>query len=470
MLSMRSSIKKYSARQALSGVLKILPHLSDQNVIRILSIAERISVNLAFKERILVIEEKIKQKHPALEIVRRLNNQLSKTPKKKLITNLFSNAMFDGTRKRQEILEKEGWRPPFFFVLSPTMRCNLRCTGCYAAQYTKQDVITTQQIDKIFTEAKELGIYFVTISGGEPFYRKDLLDMWEKHNDMFFLVYTNGTLIDEKMAEKLRDLGNVAPAISVEGFKEETEKRRGSGVYYNLVNAWQYLRKNGVLFGFSATCTKYNAEVIYSDEFIDFMIEQGALFGWYFQYIPIGRKPDTFLMATPKQRAWARERLEHIRNTRPIILADFWNDGHLTGGCIAGGRVYFHINSQGDIEPCVFTHFTKDNINKTTIRQALQSDLFKAIQKRQPYSKNLICPCMIIDNPLVLREIISETGARPSYPGAESIITESAQFLDDYSRTIHHLLDPVWKEKYQEGRALKGIDSEVASKIFDQKQ
>jgi len=467
---MGHNIKKYSSREALSAVLKILPHLSDNNIIRILSIAEKLSVNPAFKERVVVIEDKIRQKHPTVEIVKRLNNSLSQTTKKKLITNLFSNAMFEGTRRRQEIFEKEGWRPPFFFVLSPTMRCNLSCTGCYAAQYTKKDVITTEQIDSIFTQAKDLGIYFVTISGGEPFYRQDLLDIWEKHNDMFFLVYTNGTLIDEKMAEKLGRLGNVAPAISVEGFQEETDKRRGPGVYEKICNAWKYLRENGVLFGFSATCTRYNAETIYSDEFIDFMIEQGALFGWYFQYIPIGRKPDASLMASPEQRAWAREKLEYIRNTRPIILADFWNDGPLAGGCIAGGRVYFHINSHGDIEPCVFTHFTKDNIKDKTIKDALQSDLFKAIQKRQPYSKNLMCPCMIIDNPTILREIIAETGAKPSYPGAESIITESAQFLDEYSKKIHQIWDPVWKEKYKEGKVLKGIDSEVAAKIFDQKE
>ncbi|MCM8828409.1 MAG: radical SAM protein, partial [Candidatus Omnitrophica bacterium] len=175
---MRKAIKKYSATRALSGVLKVLPHLSDTNILRILSIAEKSSVNPAFKERVLVIEEQIKNGHPALDIVRRLNKQLSSVPKKKLISNLFSNAMFEGTAKRQEIFAKEGWRPPFFFVLSPTMKCNLKCTGCYAAQYEKKDVITTELIDRIFKEAKELGIYFVTISGGEPFYRKDLLDIW----------------------------------------------------------------------------------------------------------------------------------------------------------------------------------------------------------------------------------------------------------------------------------------------------
>ncbi|HOC03497.1 MAG TPA: hypothetical protein PKK91_08465, partial [bacterium] len=121
MSRLKHNIKKYGAKQALTGVLKILPHLSDQNIIRILTIAEKASVNPAFKERVLVIEEKIRQKHPTVEIVKRLNSQLSPNSKKKLITNLFSNAMFEGTRKRQEIFEKEKWRPPFFFVLSPTM-------------------------------------------------------------------------------------------------------------------------------------------------------------------------------------------------------------------------------------------------------------------------------------------------------------------------------------------------------------
>ncbi|MCM8764186.1 MAG: radical SAM protein, partial [Candidatus Omnitrophica bacterium] len=240
--------------------------------------------------------------------------------------------------------------------------------------------------------------------------------------------------------------------------------------YEKLLEAWKNLRDNGVLFGFSATCTRYNAEVIYSDEFIDFIIEQGALFGWYFQYIPVGRKPDTSMMATPQQRAWVREKLQHIRNTKPIILADFWNDGHLAGGCIAGGRVYFHINALGNIEPCVFTHFTKDNIKDTTIRQALQSNLFKEIQKNQPYSKNLMCPCMIIDNPQVLRNIVAKTGAQPSYPGAEAIITENAAFLDQYAKEIHALWDPVWVEKYDSGRKLKGLDAEVAAKLFNDKK
>ncbi len=462
----KQNIKTYGVKQSIKGILSLLSHLSDANIVRLTKFAEIITANEAQKERVRIVREKFEKGHPSLEIARRIAKKLTPQSKEKIAQNLFINAMFLGTQKRNQIYKEEKWRPPFFFVISPSMRCNLNCIGCYAGSYTKGDVLTTDDIDKLFTEAKKLGIYFVTVSGGEPFFRKDMLDLWEKHNDMYFLVYTNGTLIDEKVAERLGRMGNVAPAISVEGFKKETDFRRGSGVFDKVTETWKKLKENGVLFGFSATCTRMNAELIYSDEFIDFMIENGALFGWYFQYIPIGKGPDTELMATPQQRRYGRERLEHLRNTKPIILADFWNDGHLAGGCIAGGRVYFHINVNGDVEPCVFTHFALDNIKKTPLKQALNSKLFKMIREKQPYSKNLMCPCMIIDNPSVLRDVVKESGAKPTHLGAETIITELADFLDNYSKEIHSIWDPVWEKTYDSGRKLRAIDKEVSEKIL----
>ncbi|MCL5674657.1 MAG: radical SAM protein [Candidatus Omnitrophica bacterium] len=463
----RQGIKNYGTKQTIKGILSLLSHLSDANIVRLTKFAEYIVANEAQKERVKVVREKFENGHPSLELARRIARKVSPQTKEKMAQNLFINAMFLGTRKRNRIYQEEGWKPPFFFVISPSMRCNLKCIGCYAADYTKADVLTTETIDNLFTQAKELGIYFITVSGGEPFYRKDLLDLWEKHSDMYFLVYTNGTLIDKKIAERLGRMGNVAPAISLEGFEKETDFRRGSGIFKRIQETWGLLRENKVLFGFSATCTRLNAELIYSDEFIDFMIENGAIFGWYFQYIPIGREPDIHLMATPKQRHYVRERLQVIRDTKPIILADFWNDGHLACGCIAGGRVYFHINVNGDIEPCVFTHFALDNITKTSLKDALNSKLFKMIKSKQPYSKNLMCPCMIIDEPEVLRQIVTESGAKSTHPGAESLLKDNiADFLDNYSKELHSMWDPIWEKVYDGGRNLKAIDKEVAEKIF----
>jgi len=146
--------------------------------------------------------------------------------------------------------------------------------------------------------------------------------------------------------------------------------------------------------------------------------------------------------------------LEILRNTKPIILADFWNDGHLAGGCIAGGRTYLHINANGDVEPCVFTHFAIDNIKNKSLKDCINSPLMKAIQKQQPYSKNLMTPCMIIDEPEILRKVVKETGAYSTDGGDKSLLEDLAPFLDDYSRKIHQLWDPIWEEKHKEGKVL----------------
>ena len=166
-----------------------------------------------------------------------------------------------------------------------------------------------------------------------------------------------------------------------------------------------------------------------------------------------GRLPDTM------DRNWRilrRERLPELRQSRGILLADFWNDGPLVGGCMAGGRLYLHINSDGAVEPCVFCHFAKDNIKEKTLAEALRSDLFEAIRLRQPYCDNLLRPCMIIDHPHILREVIAETGALPTHEGADSIINDFAGPLDEMAERYRELADKcmagsplcdLWREK-----------------------
>lgn len=366
----------------------------------------------------------------------------------KVIYNFLGNSIVLGHARRMRFKEEEGFQPPYFLVLSPTMRCNLNCYGCYAGSYTQKDDLETEIVDDIMRQSKELGMFFMTISGGEPFVRPDLLELFAKHNDMYFQVYTNGTLIDEKMADKLVELGNVFPAISVEGFKKETDRRRGLGTFEKITGAMDRLKERGVPFGFSATVIRENNEFLVSEEFVDFYVEKGCLLGWYFNYIPIGRKPDLSLMPTPEQRIYRLERLREMRKTRPILLADFWNDGPLVGGCIAGGRRYLHINAKGDVEPCVFVHFAVDNIKEKSLQDILHSDLFREIRRCQPYSKNYLRPCMIIDNPHILREVVARCGAHPTHPGGETVITELKEALDDYARRYAEIADKVWQEEY----------------------
>jgi len=331
-------------------------------------------------------------------------------------------------------------------VISPSMRCNMSCYGCYSGQYDKGEELTTEVIHRILREGKEMGIYFVTISGGEPFVRPDLLDIFETHGDMYFQVYTNGALIDKPLAKKLSRLGNVLPAVSIEGWEKETDARRGPGAFQKILSAMGRLREEGVLFGFSVTATRQNNELIVSDEFVDFLARQGCFLGWYFNYIPIGKAPDFDLMPTPAQRIFRRKRLMELRPTAPMILVDFWNDGALVGGCIAGDR-YLHINCRGDVEPCVFVHFSADNIKTKPLAEILNSEFFQAIRRRQPYTANYFRPCLVIDHPHFLRQVVEESGARPTHPGAETILTQFSGQMEEYAAAYGKMADALWEEQ-----------------------
>jgi MoaA/NifB/PqqE/SkfB family radical SAM enzyme len=384
--------------------------------------------------------------HALVGFIARLGRELSERSMEKFVTNLLVNAWVDGRPVRERFRREEGYYPPNFIVISPTMRCNFRCRGCWAAMYEDVPNMEMPLLEEIVSQCKEdLGIRFFTVAGGEPFIRSDLLDLYERHDDCYFQVYTNGVLIDEQVAARLGEMGNVAPMLSVEGGRASTDRRRGPGTYDRLVEVRSLLSDAGVLHGFAATATRENVHEISSDEFVDDMVVQGALAGWYFHYIPVGVDPDPARMITAPERDHLRRRVHELRNSRPIFLADFWNDGPAVQGCMAGGRRYLHINPNGDIEPCVFVHFAVDNVREKSIREALGSPFMRAIREGAPYEGNLLRPCMIIDRPEVLRHHCREHGARPTHPGAATILCDLADALDERASEVAAVMDGVWE-------------------------
>jgi len=393
------------------------------------------------------------RKHPLTKLAQLLLQvRLSKRVRERLVQNFFVDWIVN--TKSREQLEEKRFKAPWFFVISPTYACNLNCYGCYAHEYKRGEGLSYATLNRIIREANQLGIRWLTISGGEPFYYKDkktgntLLDLAEEHNDMYFQVYTNGTLLDERTIERLAKLGNVAPAISQEGMEKETDERRGKGTWKKICKARENLYKAKVLQGFSITVTRQNADIVSSDEFIDDLIARNVSFGWYFIYIPIGKEPKVELMPTPEQRNHLREKVWEWRSTKPIFIGDFWNDGPWVGGCIAGGRKYFHINALGDIEPCVFVHFATDNIYRLWkkgkgLKEAITSPFFESIRKAQLGIDNWLCPCTIIDNPNILRDTVRKNNAYPTHKGAETIIQgKIADYLDGYSKQVRALTRP----------------------------
>ncbi|MBM4137259.1 MAG: radical SAM protein [Nitrospira sp.] len=418
---------------------------SPHALIHYTKIAEAATTREHYKRAIKQIRKMWEEGHPSLRVAIKILRNTSPHHKKKIIRNFIINQLLVGSTKRKLFSEQEGgFYPPGLMVISPTMKCNLKCFGCYAGMYRNDEDLPFEVFDRVLNEAKEMGIYFIVVSGGEPFFRNDLFEIIEKHNDMSFHIFTNGSLLNEERVKRLADLGNVLPAISVEGFREETDARRGRGHYDKVLRAMQLLKEHGVLFGFSATMTKGNAHTITSDEFIDHWIEQGCTVGWYFLYTPVGREPNWQLVPTPGQRDMLRERVAYIRSNKEILIGDFWNDGPVVGGCIAGGRKYLHINSKGDVEPCVFCHFAMHNIKEVSLREAITSPLFKRIREHQNINKNLLRPCLIIDHPEVYREVCQMPGVRFTHEGAEQIITDFAPEIDTYAKMWGELADRAW--------------------------
>ncbi len=435
-----SVIRDYAIKKTINGLIFVLPNIPDD---KLLSFAEKFLGTVKWPDGQEFLRSLI------LQVKNRLP-ELHRNVRRGAI-NFLTDALFYKARVREAYEKEHGYSPPLLLVISPTMRCNLKCVGCYAGMYSKKDDLPVQVLDRVLTEAKEMGIYFIVISGGEPFSYKPLLSMFEKHHDVTFQVYTNGTLIDRELAGKIADLGNVIPCISVEGYGEETDARRGKGVYDKVLQAMDNLREARALYGFSATVTRFNSDLLTSEDFVEYyMEEKGCFIGWYFQYMPIGTRPSLELMTTPEQRIQRLERVTRMRREKRALISDFWCDGPLVGGCLAAGRQYLHINQNGDVEPCVFVHFAVDNIKEKSLSEVLESDFFRSIRERAPYHPNLLRPCMVIDHPYVLRECVERCGARPTHPEAEGIITDLAPDLDRYGEEYGRLADPIWEERYQE--------------------
>jgi MoaA/NifB/PqqE/SkfB family radical SAM enzyme len=294
-----------------------------------------------------------------------------------------------------------------------------------------------------------MGVAFITMLGGEPLMLEDLFKLFESHPNMYFQFYSNGTLMTEEVAKKLAKVGNVAVMLSIEGFKKETDARRGEGIYERVLKAMDILKAEGVPFGYSTAVTSINEPVIASDEFIDMMVEKGALIGWYFLYMPVGKDPDLSLMPTPEQRVHLLEFDKHIRATKQMFIVDFWNDAPWVGGCIAG-KFYIHITSTGDVEPCIFTHLAQDNIKDKSLQEVMESEYFKKLRSKQPYNENLYLPCQWIDHPEVSRELMKDLNLKVTHPGADDILVREdlKEGIDKYSARVKELYAQKWQDDF----------------------
>ena len=361
--------------------------------------------------------------------------------------NFIVNASLAGSAKQEKTKEKEGCNVPWAILLDPTSACNLHCTGCWAAEYGNRLNLTFDELDSIVTQGKKLGTYMYIFTGGEPMVRKkDIIALCEKHSDCEFLSFTNGTLIDEDFCHEMLRVKNFVPAISLEGFEEANDGRRGSGDYEKVMHAMELMKEHKLPFGISACYTSQNYQDISSEPFFDMIIDAGALFIWFFHYMPVGNGAVPELLPNPEQRTEVYKRIREFRQTKPIFSMDFQNDAEYVGGCIAGGRRYLHINAKGDVEPCVFIHYSNANIRECTLLEALKSPIFMAYHDGQPFNDNMLRPCPMLENPEKLRAMVKAADAKSTdYEAPESVDTLCGR-CKSYAENWKPQADFLWEQ------------------------
>ena len=410
-----------------------------------------------FKERV---------KNPDDRFVKLLNSILDESDPeyaKKLILNLGYEAALRGTKQIRKNREKYGCNIPWLTLCDPTMACNMHCVGCWSGTYGHKNNLTYEDMNKIVTQGKELGTYFYMMTGGEPTVRKnDILRLAEEHNDCYFALYSNSTLIDDELCKEVVRLGNISFILSVEGSEETNDARRGEGHYQAAMDAMDLLRKYGIIFGTSICYTRNNIEAVTDTKFIEFLATKGARFGFYFHYMPIGANAAPELMPTMEQRKAIIEKVRWVRKESdiPFFPMDFQNDGEFVGGCIAGGRNYFHINAQGDAEPCVFIHFSDTNIKTHSILEMLQSPLFKAYHEGQPFNRNMLRPCPMLENPELLKEMVDKTGAHGTNAECEETVDELCAKCKEYAAEWATVADELWNKEEHHHKSYENYTKE----------
>ena len=364
--------------------------------------------------------------------------------------DLGFEAAFHGTKMIRQKRREHRCNIPWLILLDPTSACNLHCTGCWAAEYGHKLNLNFEDLDSIITQGKELGIYFYMYTGGEPLVRKaDIIRLCEKHNDCAFHAFTNGTLVDEAFCQEMKRVGNLSLSLSLEGFEDANDSRRGEGIFEKVLAAMDLLKAHGQIFGTSICYTRYNLETVTSDEFLDLIIEKGCRFTWYFHYMPVGNEAAVELMPTKEQREYMYHRVREIRGSeggKPVFAMDFQNDGEFVGGCIAGGRNYCHINANGDVEPCVFIHYSSANIHDVSLLDALKQPLFMAYRDGQPFNDNHLRPCPMLENPELLQEMVTKAGAHSTDLQSPESVEHLCGKCREYAEEWKVCADKLWEE------------------------
>ncbi len=336
-----------------------------------------------------------------------------KNPRESAFMLKFAKATRAASKKRREA-EDNGEHIPPFLIASITSKCNLHCAGCYSrCNHATTDAepvsqLTSEEWLRIFDEADELGISFILLAGGEPMLRRDIIEAAGKKQDILFPIFTNGTFIDEKYFALFDKCRNLVPIMSIEGSREITDNRRGKGIYDKLIANMEEFRKRGLIFGASVTVTTQNYKEVTSDEFLNSLSDRGCKAVIFVEYVPVTEESSD-LAPSDTEREYLMNEIQRLREERPeMVYIAFPGDEKSSGGCVAAGRGFFHINSHGGAEPCPFSPYSDVNIKSSSLREAMHSPLFMALQSGDILLDDHDGGCVLYEKRELVESIIAQ--------------------------------------------------------------
>ena len=336
-----------------------------------------------------------------------------KNPKESVFMLRFAAACSAASKKRRKA-EDNGEHIPPFIIASITSSCNLHCAGCYSrcnhatvdAEPVKQ--LTDEEWQKVFDEAEELGISFILLAGGEPMLRRGVIEAAGRKPNILFPIFTNGTYLDERYLELFSNCRNLVAIMSIEGDRQRTDERRGKGIYDKLISNMDEIKKRGLIFGASVTVTTKNYKEVTSREFLDSLSERGCKAVIYVEYVPVSEESKD-LAPTDTEREFMQAEIKRLRETRPeMVYVSFPGDEKSSGGCVAAGRGFFHINSHGGAEPCPFSPYSDVNIKETSLREAISSPLFRKLQENGVLSGEHVGGCVLYEKRDQVEALVAE--------------------------------------------------------------
>ncbi len=308
-------------------------------------------------------------------------------------------------------LKKGELYPPFMFI-ALTNKCNLRCHGCWVEKEGVGYYLPEEQLDTVIREGKKQHAHYYTLLGGEPMMYPKLWNVLEKHRDCYFQIITNGMLFTERNVARIRELGNITPLISLDGFQGNNDKRRGEGVFEAADEGLARLKKNKIIFGIATTITGQNVDEVLTDKYLQHFIDRGALYIWYYVYRPMGAEPHPEYCVSKEQLIEIRRRLLKLRRKHPIFIIDTYWTAEGEAFCPAATGMGFHVNPHGGVEICPALSFARDMITDNN------GDLYKTINESkflrgfQDFVHERTKGCVILENPQELRDYIGGAGAK----------------------------------------------------------